>query len=412
MSNMKNRLKSFISHNEGASLKEAEYTHYDWKIENPWNDETLEIRIPKDDSRKAVTLLNKLWLPEQLSAIYHIKKKKLEVIWTAYNLGPIGKSIKDRDFVFQLDGKSFNCNFGPASKDLIFLSELTFPVAAPGHSGYRNLQTYWRSASKRTDDTVTGEPRSFWISDAPMNHGKLISIVRNLNFYIKYYDSHSPTVLVHPPKMNESHKKIRFRDKKFPKNIRASHIDENLLVFWNPPIGADHIVRFLHYYKIIEYCAYLYIQDTVRAQIKRIISRPNSLDNTDLLLADILSKINQKQLDEHTRAKMLLQENVDRKTVWEAVKQNRSFFEAVQKFDGGFKTNKPLICKKSTEETFKSNALEQFYYTVKSIRNALSHGKDIETTGSILPTRKNEELLKPWVNVLEIIAGDVILHNK
>jgi len=55
--------------------------------------------------------------------------------------------------------------------------------------------------------------------------------------------------------------------------------------------------------------------------------------------------------------------------------------------------------------------LEAFYYIAKEIRNSLSHGNDIETLGSILPTKTNEQLLKPWVNLLKIVAGEVILNR-
>jgi len=410
-SSISRSLKTFLNNNPYSSIQAKKSSKTcGWVIKKPWNDDTLEIQIPADpkERRKTFTLLNKIILPDQLTAIYHIKSKQLEVIWTAYKLSKVSQSILGRSFKFQFEGIQHLCEFKDSSSSLVPLSERAYPNTAPSDTNYRNMQSFWRLTDK---SPVADKPVSFWISNAPSDNVALVRLIRNLNFYIKYYDTESPTVLIHPPSLGDSPDVTRFRTGKYPKSIKGKPIDENLLVFWNPPVGADNIIKYLHYYKILEYCAHMYVEDIVRAKVKRLISRPDAMDDIDKLMQDVLSNLSASTMDPHTRAKKLLRESVDASLVWVEICNNRQFFEKTQKFDGGFETKKPLISDSCDENNFTNNRLEAFYYIAKEIRNSLSHGNDIETLGSILPTKTNEQLLKPWVNLLEIVAGEVILNR-
>lgn len=413
-------LKVFLERNPLSLIEKVDADdNCDWAVKRPWGDATLELVVPKGatEKRRAITLYNKLWLPDRLTAVYHCKTKKLEVIYTAYVLGKIAKSLINRSFDFQYEGGTHKCHFGDSSKDLIALSKYCQPVAAPNYTDHRNLMSLWRYNANQEKQSsllsaLVGTPLSFWIENAPDNSEDLVSLVRNLNFYLKYYDAESPTMLIHPPSFEDAGPEItRYRSGAFPKKIRAKDIDENLLVFWNPPVGADYIIKFLHYYKIIEYCAHMYLEDSVSADIKRAISKPDAADDIDKLMRSVLMKLNVKTLDIHNKSKKLLAECVDCKLVWSEIEKNKDFFSEAQSFDGSYKLKKALISKSCTEANFSQNKLEQFYYLAKEIRNALSHGQDAETQGIILPTKKNEQLLKPWVNLLEIISGEVILNR-
>lgn len=55
--------------------------------------------------------------------------------------------------------------------------------------------------------------------------------------------------------------------------------------------------------------------------------------------------------------------------------------------------------------------MDQVSDAFRKIRNALSHGKDQETTGVIRPTPKNVNLFQPWVHLISAAAGEVVLYK-
>lgn len=78
-------------------------------------------------------------------------------------------------------------------------------------------------------------------------------------------------------------------------------------------------------------------------------------------------------------------------------------------FDGGFVV-KPLVGAGETESTFCTRTA-QFADSIRKIRNTLSHGKEQETAGIILPTTRNFNLLRPWLHLIATAAGEVVLHK-
>lgn len=82
---LKNQLKSFLDSNPESKIKKSGERYV---VQNPWGDASLELQIPdtEDERAQLSTALNDLILPVELSAIYHVSRKALEVIWTAYRL--------------------------------------------------------------------------------------------------------------------------------------------------------------------------------------------------------------------------------------------------------------------------------------------------------------------------------------
>ena len=76
--------------------------------------------------------------------------------------------------------------------------------------------------------------------------------------------------------------------------------------------------------------------------------------------------------------------------------------------DGGF-CLEPLIDKSSTIEQFRPKGVENFSRQIREIRNVLSHGKDFPRDGVFRPTRRNLRLLRPWVSLMALASGEVVL---
>ena len=128
-------------------------------------------------------------------------------------------------------------------------------------------------------------------------------------------------------------------------------------------------------------------------------------------MRNVVLTFNKRSLEMPQRRKMLINEALDPKILWSEVKKNREFFQNPVKFDGGFEI-KALISEKETEETFCNSGIDTFAILLNKIRNALAHGKDVATSGSITPTHVNEKKLQPWVKLVEILAAEVILTNE
>jgi len=124
----------------------------------------------------------------------------------------------------------------------------------------------------------------------------------------------------------------------------------------------------------------------------------------------IVSSLGLKNLEEVPRFKAVIRNNVNSKLIWKDVKENIAAFSKETKFDGGF-TVKPLCSGNDKEASFCNRGLDQFSDSIRKIRNTLSHGKDQETAGMILPTARNISLLRPWVHLIATVAGEVVLYK-
>jgi hypothetical protein len=78
-------------------------------------------------------------------------------------------------------------------------------------------------------------------------------------------------------------------------------------------------------------------------------------------------------------------------------------------FDGGFTAN--ALVKDDWElEDFKSAWSPKTQHTLRKIRNALVHAREARMSEVIAPTRANQARLRPWTNLVSIMAQQVILY--
>ncbi len=54
----------------------------------------------------------------------------------------------------------------------------------------------------------------------------------------------------------------------------------------------------------------------------------------------------------------------------------------------------------------------EFNGTIRSIRNALSHGKEQSVSSVIAPTPENFQNIQPWVGLISIAAGEVVVYYR
>lgn len=170
------------------------------------------------------------------------------------------------------------------------------------------------------------------------------------------------------------------------------------------------MMKFILYYRMIEYCAGQFIEHSVRSELKRIISAPDMHDDIGGSVERIVNAVSLKQLEDIQRFKAVVRHNVDPRLLWQDVHANRVALSKDTTFDGGFSI-KPLIGPNDDQTGFCSRSLDQFSDCLRKIRNALSHGKDQESAGVILPTPQNMDMLRPWVHLIATAAGEVVLYK-
>jgi hypothetical protein len=382
-------------------------------VERPWGDKSLALLIP-DEPDQLFEALNALILPERFTAVYHTDTKKFEVIWTAYQLSERQKDIPGRAFKFNYLGKSYKCHFSRSSDRLLAIAKNVLPLGMSTTS-FRNLQSFDVLMNSKPNaakpDTSIGDPVSFWIDGLQYDSEFTVEVINNLNFYLGYYDNESPTVVIHQTSSdNEPHPRQRYVSGKFPSTINGKKLDNTLLSFWDASLQGDMARRFQYYYRIIEYASFTYLESSARIAVRRILSSPDAVDDVGSTTDKLMSAFSMSKLDEYARFSQLMQDTIDPKLLWSEIKENLPAFSKDFKCDGGF-IIKALVSGTAKESTFMPKGVELFTKAIRDIRNALSHGRDFRSAAVITPTSRNLKALQPWVHLIAIASGQVVLFK-
>jgi hypothetical protein len=413
-----NELTAFLEDNKNSSVissEEIEDQAEGFAIKDPWNDASLIIKIDEED-RDFTSKMNSIILTERFSAIWHKDTKDLEVIFQAFPLAKPIADLRGRIFTFRFGLRSYECEFAPSSLRLEAIAKNVVPVQS-SKTNYRNLQSFKTYFSLLKDENTPQafieacQPLSFFIRKIDHVQDEMISTIAHLNFFMSYFDRRTPTVVIHPPKIKRSNvAEQRYVAGRFPSNITARSIDDNLLHYWEAASQGDQARRFLYYYRIIEYSASVYVDQGNRAALKRALSAPNALDDIDRISDEVMNITARIKMDEYARMEAMLKEYVAIQCLWGAIEKNRAYFAAEQVFEGGF-IMPAIASEKMTINEFSPSACMTFVRSIKDIRNALSHGKDQKTQSVIIPTSHNLSLLQPWVVLIACAAGDLILYR-
>jgi hypothetical protein len=407
-------LAEFLQHNNASTIG---VTQRGLAVIAPWGDETMSIVMP-DDRAALVSALNKVFLPGRFTGIWHRDTELFEIIFTAY---PLSKQMRDligREFDFQWRGKTYNCRFDVSSERLLQIAENFAPLGPPGTTNYRNLSSFrgYVLAKKGVEgyaDITIGDPLSFWISGIQWNDDLVIDLANHLNFFMWYFDNQHPQILVHssPEESIKTQPRERYPFGEFPKIINGKEIDDNLLHIWSATLAGDPVRRFLYNYQILEYAAYYFIEETVRKSIRRLLMAPYALNNIELLCRRIIEANSESKLADVQKFETMMRQLIDPNLIFRELEKNAAYFSSPVEFDGGM-VIQPILKVGMTADQFAFNGMVQFANTIRSIRNALSHGRDQRTSAVITPTTRNFSRLQPWVNPVAIAAREVMLMSE
>jgi hypothetical protein len=254
------------------------------------------------------------------------------------------------------------------------------------------------------------KPRSFWIRKVTLDENELIEMIGHINFYMTYFDAQSPSVLIHHAEQTGIVPRTRYSRETFPTVISARQLDENLISFWSAAERGNEMLRFILYYRVIEYAAFHYIDVKIRHRLRKLIMDPMCGQEPESTIRDILDALDPGRVDDVPRFNDLLASAVDSVKVWREIEANRESFSKTIKFDGDF-TLDAIISKSETQDTFQAAGMVKFADAIRKIRNVLAHGRDQRTAKVITPTLRNMGLLKPWVNAIAAAAGEIVLYE-
>ena len=408
-------LTPFLESNQQSKLVEiAPPTGASWcAILRPWNDTSLALRVPDNDDA-FIESMNAVILPQRFTALYHQDTKRLEVIWTAYELDEASAETSKRSFKYSYQGKVYKCGFGRSSDRLLKIAKTFVPLKI-SNTQFRNLQSFKfyddLGQGGDADEDGISEPISFWVDGLTWTDDFVVEFFNNLNFYMSYYDFEGPVVVIHPVDDGEDlQPRRRYISGKFPSTIKGAKLDNNLLSFWQASAEGDSARRFQYYYRIIEYASFYYLESSARLAVKRVLMSPDAADDIAGTTEKLMAAFQLSKLDEYARFSQLLNDTLDPKLLWAEIKQNLPAYCKDIKFEGGF-VLKALVSNTTKESNFCTKGVEIFTKSVRDIRNALSHGRDFKTASVIVPTQRNLKALQPWVHLIAIAAGQVVLFK-
>lgn len=409
---IKQKLALFLDRHPFSSVESHELNPNDivHRIENIWGDSTLTTLIPENDEA-FFDALNGVYLPERLSAIWHQDSKDLEVIWTAYELEDSQKEIANRRFTFSYQKKKYVCEFYASSKALSHIAAYTYPKTNPTSTNFRNLQSFNSFATREEgeNDEFFDQPRSFWIRDVKLDEKSLLRMIESLNFYMTYYDARSPRVMIHDVH-GKPNAQTRYCLGSFPEKISGNEIDEVILGFWDAARQPNVMMKFIHFYRIIEYAAFHYLDAGVKQRLRKILADPAICHDVNKAMESVISIVDPFKTDDVPRFNSLLTTHVDAKLLWREIENNLDVFSKHFTFDGGY-VLKAIVSQDETESTFTTGGVGKFGHAIRQIRNALVHGRDQGTAGAISPTPRNMMQLAAWVNAIAVAAGQVVIYE-
>jgi hypothetical protein len=400
---------NFLTLNPKAKIVSANDPKFRAMILNPWNDESVVITIPSDYAALAKAL-NVIYLPDQFSAIWHADTEQLEFIFTAFPLPKVWSDVPGRSFTFRFGEIDHQCHFSASSTHLLEIVKNFNPVGS-GSSGFRNLPGY--ALAIHAPSGVEARPLSFWIDNLKWDTDAVLNLANHLNFYLTYYDTISPSILIHNPPSTSTQRwkpQARFATGQFPTHIDGRELDEPLLILWQASRVGDNARRFLYGYRIIEYASFTYLEHKARAEVRRILAAPHAQSDINDITGQVMDALQKSKLDDYQKCEALLRETVRPELLWKEIKKNLDAFKSTTKFEGGFELG-ALVSGDATEASFEVRGIENFHRAIREIRNALSHGKDSRSAGVIVPTTLNFERLAPWTSLITIASGEVLLYR-
>jgi len=412
-------LYPFISKND---LKIQDVYHIGFVLKNLWGEEDIAIPLNKNGN-SFLSKLSNIYLPKFLVAIYHEDIEEYEFIYQ-----PLDKQDKYARYKFDFiyDGKKFSARFDNPSEEFKTIATHTYCSNEENERSHRNIPQYFKYYSKDSS-TLPDIMRlrldliyhnkiavNFFIKGdfKNLSEEKQITLFQHLNIVLFYNDRKSPQIIIIQDNNDiEPYPIPRCVDKSaLPANLNIKKLQDNLLDLLitarNAPTSR---LQYLYYFQVIEFCTYYFLTADIKRKIQDILEDPSLLSQTDQHTQKLINIIQDDYYNRHSeddRLKCMFREYCSYDDIKEEIDQNFKYFEKDIEFKGGY------VVKKLFKEYSKINnnpdnvpsIMDNIYNNIIKIRNVLVHARESHQNTSISPNIDNENLLKPYLYIVQRMA--------
>lgn len=399
-------LKGFIEQNPTVRVEKQ---NGNIVLFNLWDDDTFVCSYPED---KDLSDLNRIRLPNFLSAVQHLDKKLIEFIWA-----PVDKDhpILNRNFDFLYLQKNYTACFTIASEVLKTLAKGFTPIKSPSVTEYRNLRAFrdFYNCPPYLSEYFKDKVPAVFNVTGDFENIDLISFAKTLNFHIHYFDRTSPFILIFDNYKREKYPLPCLSEKnQFPGIISSTSFDPILIdLFEVARKTVNTRLKFLFYYQVLEYCSYYHLNETLKKRLTTLMKKPDLISNASFYTRIIIEdfKDHFKNFDDSNRLEKLLLDFVQKADFRLEVSVNFAFFSKPHKFDGGFELD-ALVVKLEDFDIPGIELVKKVKRQLEKIRNVLVHIRESRENKVILPTERNSDFLRPYLYLIQRIAEHVAMN--
>lgn len=388
-------------------------------ITKMWNDETFSCRFGKNED---FSDFGKIFFPIELSAMYHIETKKLEVIFA-----PLisDNSIIQRKFNFFYNGIEFQATFENPTNIFQTIAK-GFQETDTDNSSDTDFRNLRKFRDYYNQETLPSYIKDFFDNKTPINFfisgdfdsisNDFVSLAKHLNFYMSYYHRETPNLVIFEQDLEEKtyETPCYTTNGNFPEIINFSKIDPILLDLFQISRKTSNVrLKFIFYFQVLEYCAYYHLNDDLKKRLTNIIKRPDLLNNTNNYSKLIIEEFKDhfKQNDDSAKLEKLINDFCTWNDVKLEIEANKDYFANDLVFEGGLKIQ-ALINANENLENEPKGIMKSVKSNIEKIRNVLVHLRESRENKVILPTPNNNNLLIPYLHLVQRIAEKIAIHHE
>lgn len=380
------------------------------KLLKLWDNDEIYIEEKNKDKMKWLTF------PSELLAVLH--PNKIEFIY----LRMLSKTdkLRDRSFDFIYLWRTFHCAFVPTSPKLSKLLKcIRIPIDPT-----RDLTDYWIYYNNKDHsyDAILQdrEPYSF-VVNWNFKDINIIDLSKSLNFYMSFFDRKNPRLVFIEP--NKTWQKyimpcLFAKNEIFNTSISWNVINPVLIDISEAASEATSVrLKYIFYFQILEYAWYYFLANDINNELQNILCNPdisfNSLEYSKIIIEKIRDNVNVKDSDKMAKA---VKRYVTFDDIYHEISCNIDYFSQDINFDWWFEIKAILDDKVSkmldSSDSVKKSVFDTLLKNIDSIRNVLVHARESRENKVILPTKKNEKSLLPYLYLLRRISEYIMIRGK
>ena len=411
-------LKSFCERNTLAEVS-VEDDHI--IIDKPWGRDDVRLKAEIND-HTFIDSLNNLELTSRFDALIHSDNHTIEFVFAFVDPSSnYYKNLADREFVVHYEGQPYKCRYAEPSQRLYtiarFFERLPSDVSVksvPQLTPFKDFQSL-EDMDERIKKYFEGKvPRCFFI-ESPVNLSSINieNLARHINLLMGYYDRNSPMITINPELDQdsfESKKPLRYTEGAFPEALLAHRVDDIVLKLTEVARTSQPRFSFLYYYQVFEYAGYYYIDESTKRSLRNFLKDPALINCGEEKVAELFTMFSDHGHNDDVKMKKVIEEQCDPRVLWNEIFNDLDFFSSAHDFEGGF-TAKALISTDTTETSWSTMWMPKAYDHLTKIRNSLVHVRERRENKVILPTRKNNSILRHYIPLIRRMAEQVALRT-